>query len=60
MKALVLKVSVADTQRLIDNQNIRLDINRAGKAQAYGHAAAVSLYRMVYCIFELTERDDFR
>src|SRR5262245_11188929 len=47
LQTLVLKISIPDTQCLIDNQDIRLNVNSAAEPEPNGHAATVSLYRVI-------------
>ncbi len=49
---------VADGQHLVHQQDIGVDVNRDGKAQAHVHAGGVGLHRCVDEVLELGKLDD--
>ena len=56
--ALVLKDRVADGQRLVDEQDIRIDVNGGRERQPHEHAARVRLHRPVDELADPGERLD--
>ncbi len=45
--ALALEGLVADRQRLVDHQDVRIHVDRHGKRQAHVHAAGIGLHRLL-------------
>ena len=58
VEALLLKHLVADGQHLVDQQDVRVDVDGDGETKAYEHAGRVVLHLAVDGVFELGERND--
>ena len=58
--ALIAKRAVADGQRLIDDEDFRVDVDADGKAEARFHTAGVRAHRLVNVFFELRKINDGR
>lgn len=58
--ALLLEVAVAYRERLVDDQDVGLDLGGDGEPQAHRHAGRIGLHRLVDEPFELAEGDDLR
>src|SRR5262249_52701067 len=58
LKALPLKVRVADRQHLIDQENLGIEVHSDGKRQSHVHPRREVLDRRLHEIGELTEFDD--
>ncbi len=58
MIALGLEKHVADRQCLIDDQNLRLNVNRDRESQADEHAAGIGFYGLIDEFPDISEFDD--
>ena len=58
VEALVREAFVADGQHLVDEQHVRIDVNRHGEAEPHVHAGRVGLHRRVDELPQLGELDD--
>src|SRR6185295_2653670 len=58
--ALLLEIAVAHRERLVDDQDVGLDLRRDREAQAHRHAGRVDLDRLVDEVAELAELEDRR
>src|SRR6185295_17883865 len=58
--ALFLEIAVAHRERLVDDQDVGLDLRRDREAQAHRHAGRVDLDRLVDKVAELAELEDRR
>ena len=59
VEALVGEAFVADRQHLVDQQHIRIDVDRDREAKPHVHAGRIRLDRRVDELRELGEVDDF-
>ena len=50
---LCLEENISDRQCLIDNQNLRIDIDRHSKSQPHKHTAGVCLDRLVHKVTDI-------
>src|ERR1700730_2296646 len=57
--ALLLKLGIADSQYLVDYQNLRLKVSRDCECQPNIHSRGIMLYRRIEEFFELGKGDDF-
>nr|WP_315729194.1 MULTISPECIES: hypothetical protein [unclassified Bradyrhizobium] len=57
--AFLLEEDVADAQRLIDQQHLRLETGGGGERQTDDHAAGIGLGRLVDEIADVRKRGDF-
>ena len=58
--ALLLEVAVAHRERLVDDQDVGLDLRGDREAEAHRHAGRIGLHRLVDEFVELAEGDDLR
>jgi hypothetical protein len=56
--ALPLKKIVTNTQHLVDEQNIRVDVSRDGKPEPSKHSRRIPFYRRIDKLFESLKIDD--
>ena len=56
--ALALKIDVPDRQRLVDDEQLRLDRHLHGEGQPDHHAAGIRLHRLVEELADVGERGD--
>ena len=57
--ALCLEEHVADTESLIDDQNLRVDVDGHRERESYEHSARVGLDRLVDKVADVSEGNDF-
>ena len=60
INALFFELTVADTERFIDDQNLRFDADIDGEPQSRLHAARIGTGRLIDVISEICEFDDLR
>src|SRR5688572_14889268 len=58
--ALLLKVTVADRESLVDHQNVGIDVDGDGKREAHVHARRIGFHRAVEKRVELGELENRR
>jgi hypothetical protein len=58
LHALALEGLVTDRQHLVDQQDVRVDVDRHGERQAHGHAARVELHLRVDELLDAGEIND--
>ena len=58
VEALVGEAFVADGEHFVDEQDVGIDVDRDGEAEAHVHAGRVGLHRRIDEVLHLGELDD--